>query len=68
MPVRPVSVMLLEEQDFLRDQELTGVVSSYRQEDVGLEVKCRITMRSDEGLEVRGPTFDESGKQIRRGT
>ncbi|MGF1741422.1 efflux RND transporter periplasmic adaptor subunit [Vibrio profundum] len=67
MPTRPVSVIILTEQSFLREQEMTGVVTSYREEDVAFEVSGRVTMVLDEGLEVRGPAFNENGEQVRRG-
>ena len=67
MPVRPVTVIELLHQDFARDQTLTGVVDLYREEDIGFEISGRVTTVLDEGLEVRGPAFNEQGDPIRRG-
>ncbi len=67
MPTRPVTVIELSERDYARVRERTGVVSLYREEKIGFEIDGRVTTVLDEGLEVRGPTFDEQGKLIRRG-
>ena len=67
MPARPVSVIELQHQDFARDRMLTGVVDLYREQDIGFEISGRVTTVLDEGLEVRGPAFNEQGDLIRRG-
>lgn len=67
MPTRPVTVIELEERDFARERTLTGVVDLYREEDIGFEIHGRVTMVLNEGLEVRGPAFNEQGELIRQG-
>ena len=67
MPTLPVSVIKLSERDFARERERTGVVSLYREEKIGFEIDGRVTMVLDEGLEVRGPAFNEKGELVRRG-
>ena len=67
MPARPVTVIELQHQDFARDRMLTGVVDLYREQDIGFEISGRVTTVLDEGLEVRGPAFNEQGDLIRRG-
>jgi RND family efflux transporter MFP subunit len=67
MKARPVSVLKLEERDFLRETRLTGFVSLYREEKVGFEVAGRVLAVLDLGTEVEGPVFDEDGKQVRPG-
>ena len=67
MPSRPVTVIELAERDYGRERELTGVVRLYREEDIGFEIGGRVTTVLDEGLEVRGPAFDEKGELVRKG-
>ncbi len=67
MPTRPVTVIELSAQDFSRERTLTGVVDLYREEDIGFEVDGRVTTVLNEGLEVRGPVFNEHGDLIRQG-
>jgi len=67
MPTRPVTVTELSEGDYPRERTLTGVVNLYREEDIGFEIGGRVTTVLDEGLEVRGPAFNEQGELIRRG-
>jgi RND family efflux transporter MFP subunit len=67
MPTRPVTVIALSEQDFARERTLTGVVELYREENIGFEIRGRVTTVLNEGLEVRGPVFDEHGDMIRQG-
>ena len=67
MPTRPVTVIELSQQDFARERTLTGVVDLYREEDIGFEIGGRVTMVLNEGLEVRGPAFNEQGDLIRQG-
>jgi RND family efflux transporter MFP subunit len=67
MPTRPVSVIELTERNYGRERELTGVVRLYREEDIGFEVGGRVTTVLDEGLEVRGPAFNEKGELVRKG-
>ncbi len=67
MPSRTVSVLELTERDFARERTLTGVIGLYREEAIGFEVGGRVTMVSDEGLQVEGPTFNEAGELIRQG-
>lgn len=63
----PVTVLELEERDFSREHSLTGSVSLYREEKIGFEVAGRVLGVLDEGLEVRGPAFDEHGELFREG-
>ena len=67
MPTRPVTVIELIERYYARERERTGVVSLYREEKIGFEIGGRVTTVLDEGLEVRGPVFNEQGELIRRG-
>lgn len=67
MPTRPVTVIALSEQDFARERTLTGVVGLYREENIGFEIDGRVTTVLNEGLEVRGPVFNEKGDLIRQG-
>lgn len=63
----PVTIIKLLKQDFSREMALTGVVDLYREEDIGFEVDGRVTMVLDEGIEVRGPAFNERGEIVRQG-
>lgn len=67
MPLRPVTVIELSQQDFARNRMLTGVVELYREENIGFEIDGRVTTVLNEGLEVRGPAFNERGELIRQG-
>ena len=67
MPSRPVTVIELAARDYARESTLTGSVSPYREEHIGFEVSGRVLAVLDEGLEVRGPSFDEKGKLVRSG-
>jgi RND family efflux transporter MFP subunit len=67
MKARPVTVLRLEDRDFLRETRLTGFVSLYREEKVGFEVAGRVLAVLDLGREVEGPAFDVDGKQVRPG-
>ena len=67
MPTRPVTVIELAEREYARERELTGVVSLYREEQIGFEIGGRVTMVLNEGLEVRGPVFNERGELMRQG-
>ena len=67
MPSRTVSALELTERDYARERALTGVVGLYREEAIGFEVGGRVTMVLNEGLEVRGPAFNEASELIRPG-
>ena len=67
MPIRPVSVTTLKKHDLARQYERTGVVNLYREEKISFEVDGRITSILNEGIEVRGPAYDEKGALVRRG-
>ncbi|MCZ6764526.1 MAG: hypothetical protein O7C63_06280, partial [Alphaproteobacteria bacterium] len=67
MPTRPVTVIELTERDYARERERTGVVNLYREENIGFEIGGRVTTVLVDGLEVRGPTFNEDGELLRRG-
>lgn len=67
MARRPVTVIELVEHDYLQESRATGSVSLYREEQVGFEVTGRILSVLDEGLEVQGPAFNESGETVRAG-
>ncbi len=67
IPTMAVTVMELAVKNMTTERELTGIVSHYREQQIGFEVSGRVTVVLDEGLEVRGPAFDESGKLLRQG-
>ncbi len=67
MPVRAVTVQELRAEAPSVSRTMTGEVSLYRQEEVGFEVAGRVLSVLDEGIEVRGPAFDETGAMVRRG-
>ena len=67
MPVRPVTVLTLEQRDFVRESRLTGSVGLYREEHIGFEVGGRVLRVLDMGKEVLGPSFSESGEMVRQG-
>ena len=67
LPTLPVTTMVLSVEKHSPKRELSGIVSHYREQQVGFEVSGRVTMVLDEGIEVRGPAFNELGKLIRRG-
>lgn len=67
MPSRPVTVIELAARDYAPESTLTGSVSPYREEHIGFEVSGRVLAVLDEGLEVRGPSFNERGELIRSG-
>ena len=66
-PVRPVTILELQERDFAREVRLTGSVAPYRQENVGFEVNGRLLWVLDLGQEVQGPAFDDDGQLVRKG-
>ncbi len=67
MKPRPVSVLQLEENDFIREINLTGSVNLYRQEKVGFEVGGRILAVEELGKELEGPAYDENDELVRAG-
>ena len=67
MPTRPVTVIELSQRDYARERNLTGVVNLYREEDIGFEISGRVNFVLDEGIEVRGPAFNEQGDLVRQG-
>ena len=64
---RPVTVLTLEEREFVREGRFTGSVGLYRQEKVGFEVAGRLLSVLDLGKEVIGPAYDEQGMLVRQG-
>jgi len=64
---RPVTVLELTERDFRHVANLTGLVSLYREEQIGFEVQGRVLSVLDVGREVEGPVVDESGKLVHQG-
>lgn len=64
---RPVTTFTLEEAAPTPRTRYMGVITPYRQEDVGFEVSGRLTMVRDVGVEVEGPTIDFEGQVIRKG-
>jgi len=64
---RPVTVLQLEDNDFMREINLTGSVNLYRQEKVGFEVGGRILAVEELGKELEGPAYDEDNKLVRAG-
>ncbi len=67
MDVVPVTVQELKETDYGRERRLTGSVSPYRDEQIGFEVEGLIISVLDEGLEVEGPAYDETGRLVQSG-
>ncbi|MEM1183189.1 MAG: efflux RND transporter periplasmic adaptor subunit [Acidobacteriota bacterium] len=67
MPVRPVTVLDLVEQEPVVEREMTGAVSLYRQEEISFEVGGQVLSVQDVGIEVRGPAFDEDNRLVRQG-
>ena len=67
MDVVPVTVQELRETDYGRDHRLTGSVGLYREEQIGFEVAGRIISVLDEGFEVGGPAYDETGRLVQSG-
>ena len=67
MDVVPVTVQELRETDYGRDRRLTGSVGLYHEEQIGFEVAGRIISVLDEGLEVEGPAYNETGKLVQSG-
>ena len=65
--IRPVTVLQLEENDFIQEIKLTGSVNLYRQEKVGFEVSGRILAVQELGKELEGPAYDENNKLVRAG-
>ena len=64
---RPVTVLQLEDNDFMREINLTGSVNLYREEKVGFEVSGRILAVEELGKELEGPAYDEDNKLVRAG-
>ncbi len=64
---RPVTILKLENNDFVREINLTGSVSLYREEKVGFEVSGRIIAVEELGKELVGPAYDENNKLVRAG-
>ncbi len=67
MPMVPVTVVELEARDFARQRRLTGAVSLYREEQISFEVGGRVLRVLEQGLEVRGPAYNEANALIRQG-
>jgi len=64
---RPVTVLQLEDNDFMREINLTGSVNLYREEKIGFEVSGRILAVEELGKELEGPAYDEDNKLVRAG-
>ena len=67
MDVVPVTTQELSETAYENTRRLTGSVGLYREEQIGFEVAGRIISVLDEGFEVDGPAYDESGRLVRAG-
>jgi len=69
LPIKaqPVTVLILQEQEFAREARFTGSVGLYRQEKVGFEVAGRLLSVLDLGKEVNGPAYDEQNTLVRQG-
>ena len=67
MDVVPVTAQELSEATYENTRRLTGSVGLYREEQIGFEVAGRIISVLDEGFEVDGPAYDESGRLVRAG-
>lgn len=66
-PPRPVTAIRLKRFDPMHYLRLTGSVASWKREDVGFEVGGRVTWTVEEGTDVAGRAFDETGKLIGKG-
>jgi len=64
---RPVTILQLENNDFVREINLTGSVNLYREEKVGFEVSGRILAVEELGKELEGPAYDENDELVRLG-
>ena len=64
---RPVTILQLENNDFVREINLTGSVNLYREEKVGFEVNGRILAVEELGKELEGPAYDENDELVRPG-
>jgi len=64
---RPVTTLQLENNDFVREINLTGSVNLYREEKVGFEVTGRILAVVELGKELEGPAYDENDELVRPG-
>ena len=67
MDVVPVTVQELGEAGYENTRRLTGSVGLYREEQIGFEVAGRIISVLDEGFEVDGPAYDETGRLVQAG-
>ena len=67
MDTVPVTVLELSKTAHQREHRPTGSVGLYREENIGFEVAGRIVSVLDEGLEVRGPAYNEDGELVESG-
>lgn len=65
--LRPVTILQLENNDFVREINLTGSVNLYREEKIGFEVSGRILAVEELGKELEGPAYDENDELVRAG-
>jgi RND family efflux transporter MFP subunit len=67
-PPRPVTYLVLKEQNPTTLTRLTGSVESWKMEKVGFQVEGRVLRVLEPGLEIEGNTFDENGNVLTYGT
>jgi RND family efflux transporter MFP subunit len=67
-PPRPVTYLVLEEQNPTTLTRLTGSVESWKMEKVGFQVEGRVLRVLEPGLEIEGNVLDEEGNVLSYGT
>lgn len=67
-PPRPVTYLVLEEQNPTTLTRLTGSVESWKMEKVGFQVEGRVLRVLEPGVEIEGNVLDENGNVLSYGT
>jgi RND family efflux transporter MFP subunit len=65
---RPVTYLVLEEQNPTTLTRLTGSVESWKMEKVGFQVEGRVLFVLEPGVEIEGNVLDENGNVLSHGT
>jgi multidrug efflux pump subunit AcrA (membrane-fusion protein) len=66
-PARPVSVLELKKMDMRQQLRVTGTCQAWRAEDIGFEVRGRVTEMIESGRYVEGPKYDAHGRLMEPG-